>query len=168
VLVLVAVAVIAAIVRLFRRPAAPAQGDAPASIVDAGLRADAFAEGRWMHDHLTAALADFKAELDTGRVPPPPDTDVRLQTLAVIGERTVAASTAITRLEAATTSEVARGVVVATGDALDATRRAFDGYLAARKASISATAPTDLGAAAGQLDTARRLLLAALDQLRTL
>jgi hypothetical protein len=146
------------------------EGERPGSgrlAVDAGLKADAFAEGRWVHDHLTASLADFKAEIDTGRAPLPPDTDVRRQTLAAIGERTVAASTAITRLEATAATEIARGLVVATGDAVDGTRRAFDNYVAARTASISGTAPADLGAAAGQLDIARRVLLAALDQLRT-
>lgn len=151
--------------RLFKRKPASVT---PAPAVDAGLKADAFAEGRWVHDNLTASLGDFKAEFDTGRTPQVSDTDVRVQTLAVIGERMVAASTAMNRLEAAASTEVARAVVVAAGDALDNTRRAFDGYVAARTASISGATPADLGTAAGQLDTARRILLAALEQLRIL
>ncbi|MEX1281193.1 MAG: hypothetical protein AB1Z55_10815, partial [Acidimicrobiia bacterium] len=94
-------------------------------------------------------------------------SDARAQALAAIADRTVAAQTSLSRLEATATTEAARGTVVATADALSALRRAFDGYVAARARSIAGEG-TDLGEAAAQLDTARRVSGAALESIRSL
>jgi hypothetical protein len=135
--------------------------------VDPGRKAEAYADGRWLLDTLTAPLADFKAELDAGRIEDPGPSDARSQALAAIADRTVAAQTSMSRLEATATTEAARGTVVAATDALAALRTAFDGYVAARARSIAGEG-TDLGGSATQLDTARRVLGAALESVRNL
>ena len=76
-------------------------------------------------------------DLDAGRIEDPGPSDARSQALAAIADRTVAAQTSLSRLEATATTEAARGTVVAATDALAALRTAFDGYVAARGRSIA-------------------------------
>jgi hypothetical protein len=169
--VLGAVALVALGAAVFRprRDTAPPPVAAPAATapVDPGRKADAYADGRWLLDTLTAPLADFKAELEAGRIEDPGPSDARAQALAAIGDRTVAAQTSLSRLEATATNEAARGTIVAAADALSALRRAFDGYATARARSIAGEG-ADLGGAATQLDTARKVLSAALESVRNL
>jgi hypothetical protein len=151
---------------LFRprqQPSTPATAPAaaPVASIDQALKSDAYAEARWLGDRLTADLGDFKAQLDGGTVPPPPDTDARMQALAMLGERSTAAANALYQAEASATTDVARSVVRATIDAVDGVRRSFDAYVAAAAAGDPSTART-------QLDTARKVLSASLESLRSL
>lgn len=146
------------------QPAAPpaaAPAQAPVAAIDPGLKSDAYAEARWLADRLTADLGDFKAQLDAGTVPPPADTDARMQALGALGERSIAASNALYQAEASATTDSARGVVRATIDAVDGLRSSFDAYVAAAAAG-------DPGTARGQLDAARQVLSASLESLRSL
>lgn len=140
---------------------APAPPPAPAPVIDPALKSDAYAEARWLADRLTPDLAEFKAQVDAGTVPTPPDTDARRQALDALAGRTAAASNALYQAEASATTDTARTVVRASIDALDGLRSAFDGY-------VLAAAAGDPSAARSQLDTARQVVAASLETLRSL